>query len=63
MWERAQRRENMREILKRKRDGDFVWMDEMGKRDERKTMWVIVLGWERTKRRYFIFESWEETKE
>ena len=36
----------MREILKRKSEGDFVWMDEM-----RKTMWVFVVWDERERER------------
>ena len=60
MRESTEERENLREIreiLKRKKEGDFLWMDEMRERGE-ETMWVFVgLGWERAERR----ETWEES--
>ena len=49
--ESPKERENTWEILKRKRKCDFVWMDEMRKREMRGKLCVCGLGWERERER------------
>ena len=55
-------RENLREmseVLKRKREGDSIWMDEMRERRGKPCEFFVSLGWERVERR----ESWEDSWE